>query len=208
MKKSFFQRIGLTTVEEDDIPTQKGNNKSLTASIAQTNFTTAVVDSGDMQVYEKILEEAMDKRDQPGPDFLEFYKALKNVDSMPIPSDQKYKMAFGALNTMGLTKDKAINTHTVYLEAIKEEEKDFQQSMITWEKTEIKDKQTKSQELSQKNIDLQNEIQKNMGLISQLNLDVAQNTQKLATKTNQFNAAIQKERSNIEAIVNNIKTYL
>lgn len=209
---NLLKRMGIITDEgeEDKVKPIKGNTKStqpIAVTPVQTNF--AVIDSSeDAQTYERIISEAIEKRDQPGPDFLEFYKALKNVDNLPISIDQKYKMAFGALSTMGLTKEIALSTHSMYLDAIKAEETDFNQSMKSWSAKEIDDKQTKAQKLAQENIELQAKIQSNMGEISQLNMDVAQNTQKLATKTNQFNATIQKEKSNIEAIVNNIKTYL
>jgi hypothetical protein len=203
----FFERMGLVTPkEENDIKPSK-TAPVVQAPVIQTNFST-VINTEDAQIYAKIFEDALAERNEPGPDFYEFYKTLQGVENQAIPEQQKYIMAFTGLSTMGLTKEKAISTSNSYITEIEKQHKEFLQTMKTWETIEITDKQKASQKLAEDNIRLQQTIQENMNKISELNIAVASNTQKLATKTQQFNAIYEIQKNRVIDIVNKIKTYL
>jgi hypothetical protein len=209
---SFWKKIGFVENNEDeDLVEQKPNKKSstiTTAPVIQTNFTGTLTSGEDAEIYKNILAEALAHRNEPGPDFYEFYKTLQSVETQAVPEQQKYIMAFTGLSTMGLTKEITVKTSYNYLKEVDKQYQEFLDVMKKWEKTEILDKQATSDQLSQENIKLQQTIQDNMNKISELNIAVAQNTQKLATKTQQFNAVITFEKNRIMDIVNKIKTYL
>jgi len=209
---SFWKKIGFVENNEDeDLVEQKPNKKSstiTTAPVIQTNFTGTLTSGEDAEIYKNILAEALAHRNEPGPDFYEFYKTLQSVETQAVPEQQKYIMAFTGLSTMGLTKEITVKTSDNYLKEVDKQYQEFLDVMKKWEKTEILDKQATSDQLSQENIKLQQTIQDNMNKISELNIAVAQNTQKLATKTQQFNAVITFEKNRIMDIVNKIKTYL
>lgn len=205
---NFFQKIGLATIDEEtEVPTKK-----TVAPIVKTQTVNApmnvAVNSEDTAIYSKIIDDALNKRDQPGPDFLEFYKTLKAIEGQPLPEQQKYIMAFSGLQVMGLTKDKIVSTSKVYLDEIDAQKTEFQKSMEQFKSEEIEKKTAKVEALSQENIQLQQKIQDNMGVIATTNTEIFQNTQKLNTKVTYFNAAIEKETVAINAIITNIKTYL
>jgi len=203
----FLKKLGLVTSDEpEEAPKQ---NKKLVSKgdgvfPPKPSFTNPV----DTTEYKNLLEEVLNKRDQPGPDFLEFYKALKSFDSQPLQPQQKYILAFSALSTMGLTKDKITSTATIYTKALDNEKVEFDKSLEQYDKNEIVAKQTEYQRLSDENVKLTKQIQDNMASMSKLSLDIGQNKQNYTNKQTAFNAAIEKEKANIAEIVTNIQTYI
>lgn len=200
---SFFEKLGFTTPKEEVVP------KKL-ATVVQMNVPVAniSINSEDNSKYSKILEDALEKRNIPGPDFLEFYKTLKIYATQPLPEPQKYTLAFGGLSVMGLTKDKIIETSSTYLKEIDNVNKEFEKSMQQFQTNEIDNKNKELQKLTQENIELQAKIQENLTNISKLNIEIAQNSQTLATKTATFNNTVVAEKASIETIITNVKNYL
>lgn len=204
--KAFFFK----DEEDDELTPKDSNNKSATKASPSVvvNSVPIVPLSSDRTDYSVILEESLNEVDQPGADFLEFYKTLKSYQQLNVPDQQKYIMAFSGLSTMGLTREKIISTSPIYLEKLEGEKAGFEQSMKTFTQTQITDKQTQSKALEERNLEIQKEMQENITKIANLNTEVAQNQQKVVTKQQMFNAAIQNEETVINNIVNNVKTYL
>lgn len=172
------------------------------------NYNSNVINTEDTAKYSKILEKALEERNLPGPDFLEFYKTLKTLENQPLPDQQKYVVAFSGLSTMGLTKDKILETSKVYLDTIESEKQEFTKSMNNFSKTEIEDKVNEVAKKTQENIELQKKIQDNINLVAKLNIEVNQNSQRLQSETQSFNVVMEKEKTNIATILTNIKNYL
>jgi hypothetical protein len=195
------------TSDKKETPEKNKSNKKIVPTIyvnAQTSFANPV----NTTEYNSLLEDVLNKRDQPGPDFLEFYKALKSFEDQPLQPQQKYVLAFSALSTMGLTKDKIVSTAAIYTKALDNEKIEFDKSLDQYDKNEIQAKQTEYQKLSDENVKLTKQIQDNMAAMSTLSLDVNTNKQNYNNKQLAFNAAIDKEKTTIAGIVTNIQTYI
>jgi len=196
---------GLFTKNEDKVKPEKKVVKvaAITAPITDIN----IIDE-DRTLYTKVLDEAFEKVNLPGPDFREFFKTLKALENQPLPEQQKYIMAFTGLQVMGLTKDKMIETSTVYLKAVDDEKVIFDKTLEQYNQTEIQAKTKESNRLAEENAKLQKQIQENMTNIVKLNSEVNKNTQNYSTKLQSFNSMVDREKATIQTIVNNIKTYL
>lgn len=202
---NILKKFGIISSDEEDKP--KIKKKPEVQSIIQTSVTP-IIPMESNSTYAKIIDEAFDKVDLPGPDFLEFYKTLKSIENQPLPIQQKYILAFSGFSVMGLTKDKIIQTSDIYLNAIEKERAEFKKGLDHYQMIEIQAKSDQSAKLAEENNKLQKRIQDNMSNISKLNIEVAQNTQNLATKQQSFNNTIETEKASILTIINNIKTYL
>ena len=204
---SFWQKLGLTTSNKEEKPKIKKEKESIIPSL-QNTYTANTGIPVDTATYDNILDEAFNKVDLPGPDFREFYKTLKAIEKQPLPEQQKYVLAFTGLSIIGLTKDKIIQTSDIYLNAIEIERSEFQKGLDKYNKLEVEAKTNKSNSLAEENIKLQKQISENMSNISQLNIEIAQNSQNLIVKQQAFNSTIEREKSHILTILQNIKTYL
>lgn len=207
---SIWKSLGL--VEETSETPKKDTKKPIVKdTIAQptpiTNNYSGITASGNTE-FDSVLEDAMEKENLPGPDFREFHKVLKNTENQAIPVQQKYILAFSGLQVMGLTKEKIIETSGTYLKALDKEEQEFNGAMTESTELNVTKNTQESERLSQRNIELQREIQDNMNKISELNIAAATNSQKIETKKQQFTVAIARAREAINTIVNNVKTML
>ena len=117
-------------------------------------------------------------------------------------------MAFSGLSTMGLTKEKIIETSDVYLSAIKDEKIQFDKDMTNINQNMVINKNLEAQRLIDENIELQNKIQQNIKLIGELNISSNEALQKINTKTQNFNIEITNKENTISNIINNVKSFL
>lgn len=209
---NIFKKLGLVTSEEDNVPIPKKQANVINTTFAQQSTTPVLttINSEDESTYGKIIQQALNKRDLPGSDFLEFYKVLKNYESVPLEDKKKYEMAFGGLLVLDSTvsKDKLISTSPIYLKALDEEQESFNHELDSFNETQIANKQKEIQKLTNDNLEMNKKIQDNITKIASLTTEVNQNTQKSMNKRQTFISIIEKEKNNINNIVNNIKTYL
>ena len=172
------------------------------------NQPTLVVDLNTSNEFTSDIDAAIEKRNLSGPDFLEFWKTLKSIDNQPLTLQQKYQMAFSGLSTMGLTKEKIIETSDVYLSAIKDEKIQFDKDMTNINQNMVVNKNLEAQRLTDENTELQNKIQQNIKLIGELNISSNEALQKINTKTQNFNIEITNKENTISNIINNVKSFL
>ncbi len=208
---SIFKKLGLFSDDEEESSkkvTPKAPVKNISAPTAAAPIAVTNTMSSESENYSEILENSLNEVDQPGADFLEFYKTLKGFQNQPLTDQQKYQLAFNALGTMGLTKAKIIETSPIYIKKIESEKAEFENNVKNFTDEQITAKQQESQNLQQENIELQKKMQENITRIGVLANEVATNQQKVTTKLQQFNVAIENEENIINTIINNVNTYL
>jgi FtsZ-binding cell division protein ZapB len=71
------------------------------------------------------LVKAIEKANLPGFDYLEFKMALTNLAKMNIENETAFKSAFGTAMTMGLTKEKLLETANHYRSILLKEKEQF-----------------------------------------------------------------------------------
>ena len=71
------------------------------------------------------ISNAIEKANLPGFDYVEFKQALANLSKMQIEESMAFKSAFGTAMTMGLTKEKLIETANHYKSVVNKEKEQF-----------------------------------------------------------------------------------
>lgn len=193
---SLLKRLGL--VETTEIPKKEEKKPVAVAPSFTPSTTPSFSDVGD---YGNLLEKVLEDRDLPGPDFLELYKALKNMENLSIPEEQKYIAVFAGLQATGLTKDKVVTSSQTYIEALNTERQNFVVSLQSARKRDVEDKKAEAQKLEQENKELQQKIQENITKMSQMNMEAAQADNSLSMKEKQFESAVGTALNKIQEIV-------
>lgn len=203
--KKLFQNWGLITKDEEN----KSEIKSTEIPVIPIT-ANVIVSTEDNSVYTDLINKALEQRNVPGPDFLEFYKTLKSnlIQGQPVSEQQKYILAFSGLSMMGLTKDKILETSNVYLETIEKEKNNFVEALKQYEKTEISDKEQKRLKLIKDNQELLKKTEENNKTIQSLTMEILDNTNNLQKKQKSFDNTVLVEKNSILTIINNIKNYL
>jgi len=194
--------------EEEELPKEnKIPNPSVqpTPSTGVNTIISPFVDTGD---YGSILEDVFEKTNLPGPDFLEFYKALKTLENQPIAEEQKYVSSFTAFQIMGLTKDQVIQTSKQYEKALEDEAEEFNKELTRKKKEAVIDKRTRVEVLSKENLELQAKIQTNIAEISALNTEAINSESNLEVKSKQFTLAKNSAIAKIQEIITNTQKYI
>jgi len=158
--------------------------------------------------FSKLLEGVLEKRNLPGPDFLEFYKALNALSAMPISEEQKYQAAFAGLSVSGLTKEKIVETSDTYLDELKTESSDFQTHMGMVKEKEVLAKRKESEELAKENIVLQQKMADNLAKIGTLNSEAQMKESDLLFKGQQFESSLNAAVQKIIEIKDKVKTHI
>lgn len=203
---TFLKRFGLVKDDGDVKPPKKqplAEQPKLTP-VATTYVPMSDIDPSD----DKIIEDALAACDLPGPDFLEFYNALESTKDIPIAELQRYQMAFNSLKTMKLTKEIIISTSASYVKELDNQAAQFGQARDSSFKVKVTDKRDKANQLMQKNIELQQEIQNNIQELNTLNGEAALDEQKINMRTQSFGAAVEKAKQKIANIITNVNNYL
>lgn len=204
---SFLEKMGILKPKEET-PLLVIPKKQTVPAISMTEPNAYLSPEVDMTKFKKLINDVFEERNIPGPDFIEFYKSLKSLDTQAIPLQQKYLFAFSGLSVMGLTKEKIIETSKVYLDALEAKKVEFEKDMIALAKSEVEDKRKKALEIGEKNNELQKQIEQNINSISKLNSEATITEMKISTNTNAFNNVFTLEKQNIETIVSNVNQHL
>ena len=77
----------------------------------------------------KFLTNALEKNNLPGFDYLEFKQSLTALAAMNMDQETAIKSAFATASTMGLTKDKLVETSQHYVQVLDNEKKSFTDAM-------------------------------------------------------------------------------
>lgn len=165
--------------------------------------------------YESQLREAIKDADQPGPDYLEFSMAVKELEKTGMDRTTAIKTTFTILKSSGLTKEKLLSSASHYLGIINTEEQHFKESILAASNNKLEIPKKEVQELIKQNIELQtqigklqDQINKNKSDLEVKNQEMASSEIKIKTNTQKFNNTIEFIRGEINSFTENIKTNL
>ena len=140
----------------------------------------------------EFLTRALDRNNLQGFDYLEFKQSLNSLKAMNMDDATAIKSAFATASTVGLTKDKLVQTARHYQQVIDKEKAQFDESLqnqvrerIAGKKAEV-DRLKKQIAENNKRIEQINaEIKKAQGTIDSADNDIQEAQDKInATKTN------------------------
>ena len=123
----------------------QSTSPSTKASEASTNdvvldrseITSSAADGEVDQKFMDILLESVTQNNQEGYDYLEFKQALQSLKKMDMDEETRFKSAYAMAQTMGATKDRLLNTGSIYLNVLKTEEEKFMISVANQRQSKI-----------------------------------------------------------------------
>ncbi|MEL6668828.1 MAG: hypothetical protein AAFP08_07640 [Bacteroidota bacterium] len=189
--------------------------KTKTSSAATTSSSTASPTGQITEQFTKLLLKAMDEADLPGFDYLEFKKALQNLQKMDMDEATRFTSAYTVAQSMGVTSESLFDSANHYLQVLTKEEQQFQTALAQNRKSQIGDKLEQQKGLSaqitekEKQIKaLQADIKKLDTQRERLKKSTEQATTKLRTTEANFQATLNRLKSQIEQDLKKMKEYL
>ena len=88
------------------------------------------------------LTQAIENNNLPGFDYFEFKRAVAQLQTMSLDVPTAYKSAFATASTLGLTKEKLIETAAYYRNIVEKEQTQFSQALETQNATKVAGRQT------------------------------------------------------------------
>ncbi len=215
--KSLF--IVDDSADEKKEPTEKNKEQPKkevaenkpTPSNTQTTTTTGNVDNA---IIDKLLG-AIEKNNLEGFDYLEFKKALKALEKIPMDEATKYRSTFATASTMGVTLEKLVESTTHYIKVLDNENNTFLKafegqltSKVGNKEKEIVQFEAIIKEKSERIKQLTEEITKHQSQIAELRKVVDESKTKIDKTKNDFKLSYLHLRTQLEQDVEKMKQYL
>lgn len=89
----------------------------------------------------EFLIQALERSNLPGFDYLEFKRSVAQLKEMNLDESTAYKSAFSTASTMGLTKDKLLETAAYYRNVVEKEQAHFAQALENQNATKVASRQ-------------------------------------------------------------------
>lgn len=163
----------------------------------------------------EFISKAIEKSNLPGFDYVEFKQALSNIAKMNIEEPTAFKSAFATAMTMGLTKEKLLETATHYKTIVSKEKNQFDIASEKQKDLKIGDNLKLVDEMNKKILDNELKIKQLQVDIDQMRIKVRemdyereQAYGKIEEAKSKFTYAHQSILNQIEQDIENIKRYL
>lgn len=161
------------------------------------------------------LTSAIEKANLPGFDYIEFKQALTNLAKMQIDEATAIKSAFGTAMTMGLTKEKLLETANHYRTILVKEREQFDAASQKQQELKISTNLRQVEELKNKIVDnelkikqLQDEIEQSRSKIRELDYERDQAHSKIEEAKSKFIFTHQSILNQIEKDIENIGKFI
>ncbi len=161
------------------------------------------------------LAKALEKNNLPGFDYIEFKQSLAALASMDMDEGMAYRSAFATAATVGLTKEKLLQTAQHYQNVLTKEKQSFDAAVKKQIETKLGSKYKEVEKLKKQIEDwkkqiakLEDQIAKSQATIDNADADLSGAKEKIeATKTS-FEHTFQSIVNMIKKDTDNINTYL
>jgi chromosome segregation ATPase len=175
-----------------------------------------VAAEGDTSPFIKQLEMALEKANLPSQqDYLDFAKALKNMESLPMDEATRYKAAYATLQSVGCDLRELIESFTYYQGILDGEKDKFEEALRATVSETVNEKERQIKQLAAENEDHSAEIQKltaainiNQQKLNALQAELGDVNTKLGQRKAGFLAAYSALRQRMQGDEGKIKMYL
>lgn len=161
------------------------------------------------------ISKAIEKANLPGFDYVEFKQALSNIAKMNIEEATAFKSAYGTAMTMGLTKEKLLETANHYKTIVSKEREQFDVASEKQKDLKIGDNLRQVDDMNKKILDnelkikqLQDEIETLRVKVRGMDYEREQAYGKIEEAKTKFTFAHQSILNQIEKDIENIQKYL
>lgn len=213
-RKSIFGNL-FEVVEKDPIEKAvKEQQKKGSATIATPAVTQPIINAPITSVtggmfgtptytgkFDNVFDTIIEKENIPGPDVQELITSVREMQVNGLPEDMAYRNAFTAFKSMGLTKEKLIETSNYYLGVITNVNTDFQTNIIGKKETELTEIDTRHKTVMAKIEQLTEEARVLAEQRKELNNDIVSSKQEMEGSFNKATAFFNN-------VILKIQTYL
>lgn len=168
----------------------------------------------DKKIVDKLLN-AIEKSNLDGFDYLEFKKALKALEKMPMDEATKYRSAFATASTIGASLDKLVSSANFYISVLDKEESDFTKTFDTEFTGKIKEKEDQVKQFEQIIKDksaqikrLTEEIAKHQKQAEEIKVKLVEGKDKLAKTKLDFKSSLEQIKKQLLDDIAKMNQYL
>jgi hypothetical protein len=161
------------------------------------------------------LASALEKNNLPGFDYFEFKRAVHNLLAMELDETIAYKSAFTTAATLGITKEKLIETAGYYKNLVSKEKERFDEALenqnqvkVTGKQAEVKRLRDQIERHKADIVRLQDEMAAYLTQIDQAETAVKAETEKLEKAKTAFEFTHQAMLLQMDKDVENLHKYL
>ncbi len=158
---------------------------------------------------------ALEKNNLPGFDYIEFKQSLAALSAMSMDEATAFKSAFATASTVGLTKDKLIETANHYKKVLLNERSQFDNALqkqkhqkVDGKMKEVEKLKAQIDQYKQKIAQLEEQIGKNQKVIDNADAQMNESKAKIEETQQNFEHTHQSIINQINKDVDNINTYL
>lgn len=177
-KKSFGKMLGDLFLEKESETESSSNNdipeeytkrsepivssNSSTYTPPVTTPTSSVVLERDLK-FEQQIRDSIRSADQPGPDYLEFSDAIRNlVDNLKVEEEAAIKSSFAVLKPNKLDNKQfleiIVKTGEHYLDVLENESSEFEKAVLQHSQKKVQEPKSEIDRLNKENSDLNKQI--------------------------------------------------
>lgn len=162
-----------------------------------------------------IITSVLERSNLPGFDYLEFKQSLAALEKMNMDKETSIKSAFATASTVGLTKEKLLNTAEHYLKILSKEKAEFEDAMQNQIKVKVEGKKEEVNKLRaminnyKKEIEkLEAQIHKSQETIDSSDMKIKQEADKIHKTQESFETIYSSIQEIISKDMDNFKQYL
>jgi hypothetical protein len=141
-------------------------------------------------------------------DFLEFYRAVTNPSLAGLLEPQRFVVTYPTYQAMGVSVEDLIASGGKYVAVLDEQNREFQQELLSERKTLVEDRQAQIQKEQQEVEALTEQIRLKTENIGRLNDEANKATTTLNAEEAAFNMAMNAKKSSVIDHIAKIKNYL
>lgn len=210
LKSLFIVTDETSKTETTDNTTNQQTTNDSTSQQVVTNTTGGQADNSIIET----LFKAMSENNVQGFDYFEYKQSLKTLLGM-LDEPTAFKSAYATAATMGLTKQKLIDSANFYIKVLDKEKEKFTQAVdaqvaanIKGKESEIEQAKNQINEKSEMIRKLTDEISALQQKMNEIQSHIIQATQKIQATSANFEASYQKIASDIKADVEKINQHI
>lgn len=170
---------------DQQIPKELKSEEKFTEFSGESSSVVTPVEGAPDPKFVDVLLKAIENANKEGFDYLEYKTSLQSLQKMDMDEHTRYKSAYAMARTLGLTKDKLLQSADHYIAILKSEEKKFKDALLNQ-----KAKQVGDREVMLKNIE--KTIAEKHAAIEKLKAEIENSQQQFIKVRDEISDAVQK----------------
>ncbi|RMG87404.1 MAG: hypothetical protein D6714_02400 [Bacteroidetes bacterium] len=163
----------------------------------------------------EFLTKALEKNNLPGFDYLEFIQSLKALSDLNMDEATAMKSAFATASTVGLTKEKLLQSAEHYKQVLANERQQFEAALQNQLNKRVKGKQTEVEKLKAQIVKwkeqirkLEEQIERSQATIDNADAHIQNEMEKIERTKEAFEFTFQNILNRIDKDIENMNIYI